>query len=128
MKIETQAIHAGFGDDPTTRAVAVPIYQTTSYSFRDTQHGADLFNLAEPGNIYTRIMNPTSDVLEQRMAQLEGGVGALAVASGMAAITAAIQTVARAGDNIVSVSQLYGGTYNFFAHSLPNQGLSLIHI
>jgi len=114
MKIETQAIHAGFGDDPTTRAVAVPIYQTTSYSFRDTQHGADLFNLAEPGNIYTRIMNPTSDVLEQRMAQLEGGVGALAVASGMAAITAAIQTVARAGDNIVSVSQLYGGTYNFF--------------
>ena len=117
MKIETQAIHAGFDDDPTTRAVAVPIYQTTSYSFRDTQHGADLFNLAEPGNIYTRIMNPTNDVLEQRMAQLEGGVGALAVASGMAAITAAIQTVARAGDNIVSVSQLYGGTYNFFAHS-----------
>ena len=123
MKIETQAIHAGFDDDPTTRAVAVPIYQTTSYSFRDTQHGADLFNLAEPGNIYTRIMNPTNDVLEQRMAQLEGGVGALAVASGMAAITAAIQTVARAGDNIVSVSQLYGGTYNFFAHSLPNQGI-----
>ena len=117
MKIETQAIHAGFDDDPTTRAVAVPIYQTTSYSFRDTQHGADLFNLAEPGNIYTRIMNPTNDVLEQRMAQLEGGVGALAVASGMAAITAAIQTVARAGDNIVSVSQLYGGTYNFFAFS-----------
>ena len=123
MKIETQAIHAGFDDDPTTRAVAVPIYQTTSYSFRDTQHGADLFNLAEPGNIYTRIMNPTNDALEQRIAQLEGGIGALAVASGMAAITAAIQTVARAGDNIVSVSQLYGGTYNFFAHSLPNQGI-----
>jgi O-acetylhomoserine (thiol)-lyase len=123
MKIETQAIHAGFDDDPTTRAVAIPIYQTTSYSFRDTQHGADLFNLAEPGNIYTRIMNPTNDVLEQRIAQLEGGIGALAVASGMAAITAAIQTVARAGDNIVSVSQLYGGTYNFFAHSLPNQGI-----
>ncbi|MBT6691960.1 MAG: aminotransferase class I/II-fold pyridoxal phosphate-dependent enzyme [Porticoccaceae bacterium] len=123
MKIETQAIHAGFDDDPTTRAVAVPIYQTTSYSFRDTQHGADLFNLAEPGNIYTRIMNPTNDVLEQRIAQMEGGIGALAVASGMAAITAAIQTVARAGDNIVSVSQLYGGTYNFFAHSLPNQGI-----
>lgn len=123
MKIETQAIHAGFDDDPTTRAVAVPIYQTTSYSFRDTQHGADLFNLAEPGNIYTRIMNPTNDVLEQRIAQLEGGIGALALASGMAAITAAIQTVARAGDNIVSVSQLYGGTYNFFAHSLPNQGI-----
>ena len=125
MNIETQLIHAGFEDDPTTRAVAVPIYQTTSYSFRDTQHGADLFNLAEPGNIYTRIMNPTTDVLEQRMAKLEGGVGALAMASGMAAITAAIQTLASAGDNIVSVSQLYGGTYNFFAHSLPNQGIKV---
>mgnify|MGYP003966580607 FL=1 len=125
MKFETQAIHAGFNDDPATNAVAVPIYQTTSYSFRDTQHGADLFNLAEPGNIYTRIMNPTNDVLEQRVAQLEGGIGALAMASGMAAITAAIQTVARAGDNIVSVSQLYGGTYNFFAHSLPNQGIEV---
>ncbi|MEJ6612494.1 MAG: aminotransferase class I/II-fold pyridoxal phosphate-dependent enzyme [Porticoccus sp.] len=123
MNIETQAIHAGFQDDPTTRAVAVPIYQTTSYSFRDTQHGANLFNLTEPGNIYTRMMNPTTDVLEQRMAELEGGIGALALASGMAAITAAIQTVARAGDNIISVSQLYGGTYNFFAHSLPNQGI-----
>jgi O-acetylhomoserine (thiol)-lyase len=123
MKHETSAIHAGFNDDPTTNAVAVPIYQTTSYSFRDTQHGADLFNLAEPGNIYTRIMNPTNDVLEQRITQLEGGVGALALASGMAAITAAVQTLARAGDNIVSVSQLYGGTYNFFAHSLPNQGI-----
>ena len=123
MKHETLAIHAGFNDDPTTNAVAVPIYQTTSYSFRDTQHGADLFNLAEPGNIYTRIMNPTNDVLEQRITQLEGGVGALALASGMAAITAAVQTLARAGDNIVSVSQLYGGTYNFFAHSLPNQGI-----
>ncbi len=123
MNIETQAIHAGFQDDPTTRAVAVPIYQTTSYSFRDTQHGASLFNLTEPGNIYTRMMNPTTDVLEQRMAELEGGIGALALASGMAAITAAIQTVARAGDNIISVSQLYGGTYNFFAHSLPNQGI-----
>jgi len=123
MKIETQAIHAGFEDDPTTRAVAVPIYQTTSYSFRDTQHGADLFDLVEPGNIYTRMMNPTSDVLEQRISQLEGGIGALAMASGMAAITAAVQTVARAGDNIISVSQLYGGTYNLFAHSLPNQGI-----
>lgn len=123
MKHETLAIHAGFKDDPTTNAVAVPIYQTTSYSFRDTQHGADLFNLAEPGNIYTRIMNPTNDVVEQRVTQLEGGVGALALASGMAAITAAVQTLARAGDNIVSVSQLYGGTYNFFAHSLPNQGI-----
>jgi O-acetylhomoserine (thiol)-lyase len=123
MKHETLAIHAGFKDDPTTNAVAVPIYQTTSYSFRDTQHGADLFNLAEPGNIYTRIMNPTNDVVEQRVTQLEGGVGALALSSGMAAITAAVQTLARAGDNIVSVSQLYGGTYNFFAHSLPNQGI-----
>ena len=108
MKQETLAIHAGFNDDPTTNAVAVPIYQTTSYSFRDTQHGADLFNLAEPGNIYTRIMNPTNDVVEQRVTQLEGGVGALALASGMAAITAAVQTLAKAGDNIVSVSQLYG--------------------
>ncbi|MAD58110.1 MAG: O-acetylhomoserine aminocarboxypropyltransferase [Porticoccus sp.] len=125
MDIETKLIHAGFEDDPTTRAVAVPIYQTTSYSFRDTQHGADLFDLAEPGNIYTRIMNPTTDVLEQRMASLEGGIGSLAMASGMAAITAAIQTLASSGDNIVSVSQLYGGTYNFFMHSLPNQGITV---
>lgn len=125
MKIETQAIHAGFNDDPTTRAVAVPIYQTTSYSFRDTQHGADLFDLKEPGNIYTRIMNPTNDVLEQRMAVLEGGLAALCMASGMAAITAAIQTVAAAGDNIVSTSELYGGTYNLFAHTFPQQGLEV---
>ena len=123
MNIETKLIHAGFEDDPTTRAVAVPIYQTTSYSFRDTQHGADLFNLAEPGNIYTRMMNPTTEVLEQRMTALEGGIGSLAMASGMAAITAAIQTLACSGENIVSVSQLYGGTYNFFMHSLPNQGI-----
>ncbi|MBE0483141.1 MAG: bifunctional O-acetylhomoserine aminocarboxypropyltransferase/cysteine synthase [Bacterioplanes sp.] len=125
MKIETQAIHAGFNDDPTTRAVAVPIYQTTSYSFRDTQHGADLFDLKEPGNIYTRIMNPTNDVLEQRMAVLEGGIAALCMASGMAAITAAIQTVAAAGDNIISTSELYGGTYNLFAHTFPQQGLEV---
>ena len=125
MKIETQAIHAGFNDDPTTRAVAVPIYQTTSYSFRDTQHGADLFDLKEPGNIYTRIMNPTNDVLEQRLAAMEGGIGALCLASGMAAITASIQTLARAGDNIVSVSQLYGGTYNLFAHTFPQQGIEV---
>ncbi len=125
MKIETQAIHAGFGDDPTTRAVAVPIYQTTSYSFRDTQHGADLFDLKEPGNIYTRIMNPTNDVLEQRLAAMEGGIGSLCMASGMAAITASIQTLARAGDNIVSVSQLYGGTYNLFAHTFPQQGIDV---
>jgi O-acetylhomoserine (thiol)-lyase len=125
MNIETKSIHAGFEDDPTTRAVAVPIYQTTSYSFRDTQHGADLFNLAEPGNIYTRMMNPTTEVLEQRMTALEGGIGSLAMASGMAAITAAIQTLACSGENIVSVSQLYGGTYNFFMHSLPNQGIEV---
>jgi O-acetylhomoserine (thiol)-lyase len=125
MKLETQAIHAGFTDDPTTRAVAVPIYQTTSYSFRDTQHGADLFNLAEAGNIYSRIMNPTCDVLEQRVAAMEGGVAGLCMASGMAAITASIQTLCRAGDNIVSVSQLYGGTYNLFAHTFPQQGIEV---
>ncbi len=103
--------------------MAVPIYQTTSYAFDDTQHGADLFDLKVPGNIYTRIMNPTNDVLEQRVAALEGGVGALAVASGMAAITYAIQTVAEAGDNIVSVAKLYGGTYNLLAHTLPRIGI-----
>ena len=102
MKIETQAIHAGFDDDPTTRAVAAPIYQTTSFSFRDTQHGADLFNLAEAGNIYSRIMNPTCDILEQRIAAMEGGAAALCVASGMAAITASMQTLCAAGDNFVS--------------------------
>ncbi|MDG1819818.1 MAG: aminotransferase class I/II-fold pyridoxal phosphate-dependent enzyme [Porticoccaceae bacterium] len=125
MKLETQAIHAGFTDDPTTNAVAVPIYQTTSFSFRDTQHGADLFNLAEPGNIYSRIMNPTCDVLEQRVAAMEGGVAGLCMASGMAAITATIQTLCRAGDNMVSVSQLYGGSYNLFAHTLPQQGIDV---
>ncbi len=123
MKLETLAIHAGFSPDPTPRAVAVPIYQTTSFAFDDTQHGADLFDLKVAGNIYSRIMNPTNDVLEQRMAALEGGVGALAVASGMAAITYAIQTVAEAGDNIVSVAKLYGGTYNLLAHTLPRMGI-----
>jgi O-acetylhomoserine (thiol)-lyase len=103
--------------DPTTKAVAVPIYQTTSYAFDDTQHGADLFDLKVAGNIYTRIMNPTSDVLEKRVAAMEGGVGALALASGMAAVTYAIQTIAEAGDNIVASSTLYGGTYNLFAHT-----------
>lgn len=125
MKPETLAIHAGYSPDPTTRAVAVPIYQTTSYAFDDTQHGADLFDLKVAGNIYTRIMNPTNDVLEKRIAALEGGVGALAVASGMAAITYAIQTVAEAGDNIVSVAKLYGGTYNLFAHTLPRSGIQV---
>lgn len=125
MKLETLAIHAGYTPDPATHAVAVPIYQTTSYSFDSTQHGADLFDLKVPGNIYTRIMNPTNDVLEQRVAALEGGVGALAMASGMAAITAAIQTLAETGDNIVSVAKLYGGTYNLFAHTFPRQGIEV---
>ncbi len=125
MKLETLAVHAGYSPDPTTRAVAVPIYQTTSYAFDDTQHGADLFDLKVPGNIYTRIMNPTTDVLEQRVAALEGGVAALAVASGMAAITYAIQTIAEVGDNIVSVAKLYGGTFNLFAHTLPRQGIEV---
>ena len=125
MKLETQAVHAGYSPDPTTRAVAVPIYQTTSYAFDDTQHGADLFDLKVEGNIYTRIMNPTNAVLEQRVAAMEGGIGGLAVASGMAAITYAIQAITRAGDNIVSTSRLYGGTYNLFAHSLPIHGIEV---
>ncbi|WP_375575856.1 O-acetylhomoserine aminocarboxypropyltransferase/cysteine synthase family protein [Paracidovorax oryzae] len=124
MKIETLAVHAGQAPDPTTRAVAVPIYQTAAYAFDSAQHGADLFDLKVPGNIYTRIMNPTTDVLEKRVAALEGGIAALALASGMAAITYAIQTIAEAGDNIVSASTLYGGTYNLFAHTLPRQGIA----
>ncbi len=123
MKIETLAIHAGFEPDPATKAVATPIYQTTSYAFDSTQHGADLFDLKVPGNIYTRIMNPTNSVLEQRVTALEGGIGALALASGMAAITNAIFTIAESGDNIVSTSTLYGGTYNLFAHTLPQLGI-----
>lgn len=125
MKPETIALHVGYKSDPTTKSAAVPIYQTTSYTFDDTQHGADLFDLKVPGNIYTRITNPTNDILEQRVAALEGGVAALAMASGMAAITAAIQTIAEVGDNIVSVASLYGGTYNLFAHTLPRQGLEV---
>ena len=125
MKLETLAIHAGYSPDPTTKAVAVPIYQTTSYAFDNTQHGADLFDLKVQGNIYTRIMNPTTSEQEERVAQLEGGIGGLALASGMAAITYAIQTIAQAGDNIVSVSTLYGGTYNLFAHTLPKQGIEV---
>lgn len=125
MKIETLAVHGGFSADPTTKAVVVPIYQTTSYAFDDSQHGADLFNLAVPGNIYTRIMNPTTDVLEKRVAMMEGAIAALGMASGMAAITAAIQTLAESGDNIVTSSTLYGGTYNLFAHSLPQQGIEV---
>ena len=125
MKKETLAIHCGYETDPTTNSVAVPIHQTVAYEFDDAQHGADLFNLAVPGNIYTRIMNPTNDVLEQRLAALEGGVAALAVASGMAAINYSILTLARAGDNIVTTPQLYGGTYTLFAHMLPSQGIEV---
>ena len=125
MKLETLAVHGGYSPDPTTKAVAVPIYQTTSYAFDDTQHGADLFDLKVQGNIYTRIMNPTTAVLEQRVAAMEGGIGALAVASGMAAISYAIQTIAEAGDNIVSASTLYGGTYNLFAHTFPQLGIEV---
>ncbi len=121
----TLALHAGQSPDPTTKAVAVPIYQTTSYEFNDTQHAADLFALAVPGNIYTRIMNPTWDVLEQRVAALEGGIAACATASGQAAVTYAVLNIARAGDNIISVSTLYGGTYNLFAHTLPQYGIEV---
>ena len=123
MEIETKAVHSGYSPDPTTKAVAVPIYQTTAYAFDDTQHGADLFNLAVLGNIYTRIMNPTNDVLEQRVADMEGGVAGLALASGQAATTYAIQTIAEAGDNFISMSTLYGGTYNLFAHTFPQMGI-----
>ena len=125
MKIETLAIHSGYSPDPTTKAVAVPIYQTTAYAFDNTQHGADLFDLKVEGNIYTRIMNPTNAVLEQRVAAMEGGVGALALSSGMAAISQAIFAIAEQGDNIVSVTTLYGGTYNLFAHTLPKLGIDV---
>ncbi|HEY9033752.1 MAG TPA: aminotransferase class I/II-fold pyridoxal phosphate-dependent enzyme [Pseudomonadales bacterium] len=125
MKLESLALHHGYSSEPTTKSAAVPIYQTTSYTFDDTQHGADLFDLKVAGNIYTRIMNPTNAVLEQRLAQMEGGIGGLALASGMAAITYAIQCITRVGDNILSTSQLYGGTYNLFAHTFPNQGVEV---
>ncbi|MEM1142516.1 MAG: aminotransferase class I/II-fold pyridoxal phosphate-dependent enzyme [Pseudomonadota bacterium] len=126
MKPETIALHAGYeGDKGNTRAATTPIYQTTSFTFDDTQHGADLFDLKVPGNIYSRIMNPTNAVLEERLAQLEGGVGALAVGSGMAAIRYSIEAIAEAGNNIVSTSQLYGGTYNLFAHTFPRQGIEV---
>lgn len=125
MKLETIAVHGGYSPDPTTNAVAVPIYQTVSYAFDDTQHGADLFDLKVAGNIYTRIMNPTTDVLEKRIAELEGGIGALALSSGATAITYALMTIAEAGDNIVSVGTLYGGTYNLFAHTLPQFGIQV---
>jgi len=125
MKTETIAIHAGYETDPTTKSVAVPIYQTVAYEFDNAQHGADLFNLAVPGNIYTRIMNPTSDVLEKRCAELEGGIAGLAVSSGSAAINYAIQTISEMGNNIVTPPQLYGGTYTLFAHMLPKQGIDV---
>ena len=125
MKPETISIHAGYETDPTTHAVAVPIYQTVAYEFDDAQHGADLFNLAVPGNIYTRIMNPTSDVLEKRVAELEGGIAGLAVSSGSAAVNYAILTIAEQGNNIVTVPLLYGGTYTLFAHMLPKQGIDV---
>ncbi|GAB4399389.1 MAG: aminotransferase class I/II-fold pyridoxal phosphate-dependent enzyme [Rhodoferax sp.] len=124
-KFETQSVHAGYTPDPTTKSVAVPIYQTVAYAFDSAQHGADLFDLKVAGNIYTRIMNPTTDVLEKRVAALEGGIAALALASGQAAITYAIQTIAEAGDNIVSSTALYGGTYNLFAHTLPQYGIEV---
>jgi O-acetylhomoserine (thiol)-lyase len=125
MKDATLAIHAGYETEPTTKSVAVPIYQTVAYEFDDAQHGADLFNLAVEGNIYTRIMNPTNDVLEKRVAALEGGVAGLAVSSGMAAVTYSILTIAHAGRNIVSIPMLYGGTYTLFAHTLPGLGIEV---
>ena len=123
MKLESIALHHGYESEATTKAAAVPIYQTTSYTFDNTQHGADLFDLKVEGNIYTRIMNPTAAVLEQRVAEMEGGIASLAVASGMSAITYAVQCICEAGDNIISTSQLYGGTYNLFAHTLPKLGI-----
>lgn len=122
---DTLAVHGGYSPDPTTHAVAVPIYQTVAYAFDNAQHGADLFDLKVPGNIYTRIMNPTQDVLEQRLAALEGGVAALALASGQAATTYSILTITESGDNIVSSSALYGGTYNLFAHTFPQLGIEV---
>lgn len=123
MKLESLALHHGYTSEATTKAAAVPIYQTTSYTFDNTQHGADLFDLKVPGNIYTRIMNPTTAVLEERVAAMEGGIASLAVASGMTAITYAIQCICEVGDNILSTTQLYGGTFNLFAHTLPKQGI-----
>ena len=123
MKLESIALHSGYQSEPTTKAATTPIYQTTSFTFDNTQHGADLFDLKVEGNIYSRIMNPTNAVLEQRLAEMEGGIASLALASGMAAITYAIQCITRVGDNIVSANQLYGGTFNLFAHTLPQMGI-----
>ena len=125
MKLESIALHHGYESEKTTKSATTPIYQPTSFTFDDTKHGADLFDLKVEGNIYTRIMNPTNGVLEQRVAEMEGGIAALSLASGMAAITYAIQCITRTGDNIVSTNQLYGGTYNLFAHSFPQQGINV---
>jgi O-acetylhomoserine (thiol)-lyase len=125
MKDETVVIHAGYETDPTTKSVAVPIYQTVAYEFDSAQHGADLFNLEVPGNIYSRIMNPTWDVLEKRLAELEGGIAGLALSAGSAAINYTALTIARAGANIVTIPQLYGGTWTLFAHMLPSQGIDV---
>lgn len=128
LKFDTLQVHGGQEPDPTTGSRAVPIYQTTSYVFNNAYHAADLFALKEMGNIYTRIMNPTTDVFEKRMAMLEGGVGALAVASGSAAITYAVMNIARAGDEIVAASTLYGGTYNLFSATLPKYGINTVFV
>ena len=125
MKDETLAIHAGFKSDPETKAVAVPIYQTVAYEFESAQHGADLFNLEVEGNIYSRIMNPTVDVLEKRSAELEGGIAGLCLSAGSAAINYAILNIAESGNNIVTVPQLYGGTYTLFQHMLPKLGIEV---
>ena len=125
MKDDTKLIHSGYETDPTTHSVAVPIYQNVAYEFDNAQHGADLFNLAVPGNIYTRLMNPTTDVLEKRVADLEGGVGALVLSAGSAAINYSIQNITEVGTNIVATPQLYGGTYTLFAHMLPKQGVEV---
>ncbi|HAI28832.1 MAG TPA: bifunctional O-acetylhomoserine aminocarboxypropyltransferase/cysteine synthase [Thalassospira sp.] len=124
-KPETIVLHAGYRAEPTTGSVAVPLYQTTSYQFRDTQHAADLFALKELGNIYTRLMNPTNDVLEQRVAALDGGAAAVALASGQAASTFAVLNIAQAGDNIVSSTDLYGGTWNLFANTFKQMGIEV---
>jgi len=125
MNLESIALHSGYTSESTTKAATTPIYQTTSFTFDNTQHGADLFDLKVEGNIYSRIMNPTNAVLEQRIAEMEGGIGALALASGMSAITYSIQCITRAGDNIISANQLYGGTFNLFAHTFPQQGIEV---
>jgi len=125
MKLESIALHSGYTSEITTKSATTPIYQTTSFTFDNTQHGADLFDLKVEGNIYSRIMNPTNAVLEQRITEMEGGIASLALASGMAAITYSIQCITRAGDNIISANQLYGGTFNLFAHSFPQQGIEV---